>query len=126
MSIAGKRVQKQIRQPVPREMVRDRQLLREDETRCIDAARRGFLLEIRRRCRIVVQEPKHGAVNLAEQTHPAVEYLRIDLVALVEAAKDEAGHRKIAVKTADSPVRNLAFGIIDLVAVRQIDEFFAE
>src|SRR5882757_3979975 len=124
MSIVGQCIQKQIRQPVSREMFRDRQALREDQACCIDAARRSFLPEIRRRCRIVCEEPKHGTVNLPEQPHPAVEYLRIDLEASVEAAKDETGHRKMAIKAADFPVRNLAFGIVDLVAVRQIDELF--
>ena len=59
-----------------------------------NAARLGLALKIARRGGVGLGQPQHAAFDRLQQPHPDVEHLGRELVAVVEAAEDEAGLRQ--------------------------------
>ena len=67
----------------------------QDESRRIDAARGSFPPEVideqtTRRFVVAAEQPKHAARNRRQDARPRVENLRVELVGLIEATKNEA------------------------------------
>ena len=83
-------VEKQIGQAMAGKMGVEIEARREHQAVGRDAARLGMAAQVVRRSGIVLQQPQHAALDLAQQTHPDVEHRRPDLVAVVERAEDEA------------------------------------
>ncbi len=76
MGVVGQRIEKEIGQPLPGEMVRRHHTRREDETVGIDAARLGLAAQIVLHARVGVVKPEYAARHSREQPHPDVEEFR--------------------------------------------------
>jgi len=94
-------------------------------SRCKDQAIRrnpaapGLTAQILRGRRIRPKQPENAVCGCGQEAHPDIEYLRIDLVSIVEAAK----HKAVLGQTTFAPTRHM-FGdgilvVIGLVAVRE-------
>src|SRR5262245_14637214 len=100
-------------------------LWREHETRRIDAAGARLIAEVAR-CRLARSEqPQYAAFDLAQEAHPHVEELRRELVAVVEAAEHESGLGQTDGAAGRSLGCDLTLGIIDLIAIWQVDDHLA-
>src|ERR1700751_1786845 len=93
MGIAGKGVQEEVSQTMPRQVVSKRHVLREDDPFGIDAAGGRLSPQILPSCWII-EEPEHAAVNRPQNTHPGIEYAGQDLDGFVETAKDKGAIRQ--------------------------------
>ena len=90
MRAVRKRVDKQIGGSVPRQMLLLRHFGREDQTRRIDAGRRGFPLQVGGRLGLACEQPQNACRHRIQQAHPDREHRRQYLGRFVEAAEHEA------------------------------------
>ena len=72
------------------EMLFDRNVRREDQSPRIDAGSCCFAMKIALLVHRGLEQPQHAVRHGIEQPHPQGEYVRKDLVRVVEAAEDEA------------------------------------
>src|SRR5436305_1540303 len=81
-----------------------------------------------RAMRPIVQfgKPQYGAFHPRQQPHPDLEGRSRDLERLIEAAKYQALIGRPEVASRSDIVRYAAGGIIDVVAVRKVDDLFAK
>ena len=90
--VVRQRVEKQIRQSQPRQVIFDRcRKGREHQTLSGHSPRLGFAFEILHRGRRAHRKPQHAAIDRAQKAHPDVEQIRCELVALIEGAEHKAG-----------------------------------
>jgi hypothetical protein len=119
-------VEKEIGQPMARKVLGGRHAFREDEPRRIDATRRGFTPQVPLGDGVVTQQPQHAAVDLPEQSHPALEHRGGDLVVVVEAAEHEAIVGQPGGASIQRDRRDDAPRVGDEIAVRQLRDFLGE
>src|ERR1700679_49536 len=91
------------------------------QTRGFHAPRFGFPAQIVRRSLVLLQQPQDAAFHLFEYAHPAIEGVRRNLEAVVEAAEDKARWRQTKLCTGELPVRYPSLPIVRLVAVGKVD-----
>ncbi len=125
--VVGQRVEKQIRGALAGEMILDADRVgRENDPVRRHAARRGEAAQIGLRHVVHIGEPQHTAWKARQQAHPDVEHRRGDLVALIEAAEDEAsvGQPELA---AGRCLRGNAPGrVVRVVAARHVHDPFGK
>ena len=122
MGVVGQGVDDEVGERVPRQMIGQRDLRREHQAMGIDPARLRFPAQIRGREIIRLQQPQDAAFDLAENAHPDIEDRRRDLEAVVEAAQHERVVRQAGVAARRGLRRDRPLRIVDLVAVRQVDD----
>src|SRR5258708_2145752 len=66
----------------------------EYQSSLIDPAPRRLLAQIADRCRVGFRKPQHTAFGSSQYSHPAIEDVRRELEAVVEAAKHERRGRQ--------------------------------
>jgi len=72
----------------------------------------------------ILKKPEHTTLNLAENAHPAVKNERSNFIVIVKTAKDKADFRQSQLFTGKEFFCNETLCIVDLIAVREIDNFF--
>src|SRR5262249_23973721 len=118
-------VEEEIRQAVARYVLGYLHPWRENETRRSDAAGARLTAEVACCGLARVEQPQYAALDLAQEAHPHIEELRRELVAVVETAEHEAILGKAGEPARRHFLCDLAFGVVDPVAVRQMHDFFA-
>ncbi len=88
MGITGQSVENEVGELKPAQMLDLRQILGENQTVRRDAAPQRLVLQISFDL-VVLQKPKNAVRDLDQEATPDIEYLRCDLIGLVEAAKDK-------------------------------------
>ncbi len=124
--VAGQRVEEQVRESEPREMIvevgKER---REHQATRADALFLSFDHEVAARGVVGLGEPQHAAVDGLEQPHPHREDLRCEFVAVVEAAEDDARFRQARFRAAERPIGHSPSCVAGHVRVGQIDNLLA-
>ena len=123
MRIVGQGIEKQIAKTMPREMRAEAASWREYQPVSIDAARLGFLTKVGLHANIRIKQPQHTAWDGVEKPHPDIEEFWRDLVAIVEAAKDEALIGEATLGPRGCALVDRAQPVIRLIGVRQMDDF---
>src|SRR6516225_2133825 len=100
-------------------------LWREHETRRVDAARARLVTEVACPRLARPQQPQYAAFDLPKEPHPDVEKPRGELVAVVEAAEHDSGLGQANGAAGRGLGRDFTLGIIDLVAIWQVDDHLA-
>ena len=121
MGIVRQGIEKQIGASVPRQVVCDRHTARKHDTRGVETARRGLPAQVGLGFRIVLQQPEHAVGHPPEDSHPAIEHRRHDLVVVVEAAKDESILRQSQHRPVEDGFGDAPLAVIGLIAIRQIN-----
>src|SRR5579862_8061219 len=91
----------------------------ENETVRIDSSAHRLVSQIDCRSLVVFQQPQHASLDLLNDLHPTVEYLRCQLIIAIETAKDEAVLRQPQPGAGERSVADAALGIVRLVSIRQ-------
>ena len=126
MGVAGEGVQEKISETIPGEMLGQGQPGGENEARRCDAARRGLAREVGSHPLIRTQEPEHAPRYCVQQPHPHVEERRGELVAVIEAAEDEAFFGQAAFAARRGFLGDRPLAVVALIAVRQVHQPLAE
>ncbi len=125
MRRARKRIQEQIGEALPGQMLCDIHPRGEDQAPRVNAPRLCFPLQIGSGRFIVLEQPQHTAIICAQQPRPDVENRRRDLVAVVEGCEHETGVRQSGFGAGRRVLRHLARGIIGLIGIGQVDDLLA-
>src|SRR5215475_670492 len=105
-----------------RQMIRQRQPRREDDTLGRNSPCFSLASKIALRFWIPLEQPQHTAVHLLQKLHPDAEHIRRYLVIVVETAEYEPGLREADRGTRWSTLVDALFRVVDLVTVRQIND----
>src|SRR5580704_5700590 len=104
-------------------MVFQRHSPREYQASRIDAAGGRLAAQVHLGGGAVAKQPQDAAFDFTQQSHPDIEHLRRDLVAVVETAKDEALRRQSSFRARRCPLRGAALRIADQIGIRKMNDF---
>src|SRR5690606_37331429 len=90
-----------------------------------DPASQGFPLQVQGGGVVPFQQPQNAAGHALQDSHPAVEGGRRDLVVVVEAAEYEGIFGQTALGTGGRCFGNDALAVVGLVAARQPEDLFS-
>src|SRR5262249_44300351 len=94
VGVVRQRIEEQVSQPMPRQVILGLLARRKYQTPWTDTARQPLFPQVLFRRRIVAQQPQHAAVDRLQQPHPYVKHLRRDLPIVVERTEDKAQFRQ--------------------------------
>lgn len=127
VGIAWERVQEQIRQPMPTEMLTQGLTRREDQPCGFNAVPHGLVLQSRPDTVVGFVQPEHAVGDGTQDSHPRGENRRSDLVSIVEATEYEPARGKAGRHPGARPVSahwcdQTQAGSVRLIAVGQGDD----
>src|SRR6266849_6336095 len=94
---------------------------RENQPAWIDASVSRLFSQVPPRQGVVLQDPQYASRHVLEKAHPDIEHRRQDLVAVVEAAKDEAFFGQTDLGPGRRAFGELSPGIVCLIGLGQMD-----